>query len=93
MKKFFLLLIAIFINHLLFAQIGYKVQNKFIALKEKDTFTYFIQTKDEDFMKKSVALNDMKNTGKSNVVGKICEEEIFILDYIKPWQKFSFVRK
>ncbi len=40
-----------------------------------------------------IALTDMKNTGKSNVVGKICEEEIFILDYIKPWQKFSFVRK
>ena len=40
-----------------------------------------------------IALNDMKNTGKSNVVGRISEEEIFILDYIKPWQKFSFVRK
>ncbi|MBP7101484.1 MAG: DUF871 domain-containing protein [Leptotrichiaceae bacterium] len=40
-----------------------------------------------------IALKDMKNTGKSNVVGRISEEEIFILDYIKPWQKFSFVRK
>ena len=37
-----------------------------------------------------IALNDMVNSGKSNVVGRIREEEIFILDYIKPWQKFSF---
>lgn len=37
-----------------------------------------------------IALKDMKNSGKSNVVGKIRQEEIFILDYIKPWQKFSF---
>ena len=37
-----------------------------------------------------IALNDMKNSGKSNVVGHIKEEEIFILDYIKPWQKFNF---
>jgi hypothetical protein len=32
----------------------------------------------------------MKNSGKSNVVGHIKEDEIFILDYIKPWQKFNF---
>lgn len=37
-----------------------------------------------------IALSDMKNSGKSNVVGHIKEEEIFILDYIKPWQKFNF---
>ncbi len=37
-----------------------------------------------------VAKKDMKNSGKSNVVARIKEEEIFILDYIKPWQKFSF---
>lgn len=37
-----------------------------------------------------IALNDMVNSGKSNVVGHIREEEVFILDYIKPWQKFSF---
>ena len=37
-----------------------------------------------------IALNDMKNSGKSNVVGHTKEEEIFILDYIKPWQKFNF---
>ncbi len=28
----------------------------------------------------------MKNSGKSNVVGCIRKEELFILDYIKPWQ-------
>ena len=40
-----------------------------------------------------IAKTDMKNTGKSNVVGKISENEIFLIDYIKPWQKFSFVKK
>ena len=37
-----------------------------------------------------VALKDMKNTGKTNVVAKVVEDEIFLLDYIKPWSKFSF---
>ncbi|RRD40240.1 DUF871 domain-containing protein [Leptotrichia sp. OH3620_COT-345] len=40
-----------------------------------------------------IALKEMKNTGKSNVVGKIFEHEQFILDYIKPWQKFAFSEK
>lgn len=37
-----------------------------------------------------IALKDMKNTGKSNVVARVVDEEIFLLDYIKPWQKFTF---
>ncbi|MGL5540011.1 MAG: phospho-sugar glycosidase domain-containing protein, partial [Erysipelotrichaceae bacterium] len=37
-----------------------------------------------------IAKQDMVNSGKSNVVGRIREEEIFILDVIKPWQKFRF---
>ncbi len=37
-----------------------------------------------------IALSDMKNSGKSNVVAHIKEEELFILDYIRPWQKFNF---
>ncbi|MGT2933417.1 DUF871 domain-containing protein [Streptococcus catagoni] len=36
-----------------------------------------------------IALKDMKNSGKTNVVGRINEDEIFILDEIKPWQKFK----
>lgn len=35
-----------------------------------------------------IALHDMKNSGKTNVVGHIRKEEHFLLDYIKPWQKF-----
>lgn len=35
-----------------------------------------------------IAVNDMKNSGKSNVVGHISEQELFLIDYIKPWQKF-----
>ena len=37
-----------------------------------------------------VALKDMENSGRSNVVGRIAEDEIFLLDYIAPWQKFVF---
>ncbi|MCX7883650.1 MAG: MupG family TIM beta-alpha barrel fold protein [Caloramator sp.] len=37
-----------------------------------------------------VALKDMKNSGRTNVVGRIKEEEIFLIDYIEPWQKFGF---
>lgn len=36
-----------------------------------------------------IALNDMVNSGKSNVVGRITEAEIFLIDFIKPWQKFN----
>lgn len=35
-----------------------------------------------------IAKNDMKNTGKTNVVGRISEDEIYLLDFIKPWEKF-----
>lgn len=37
-----------------------------------------------------IALKDMDNSGKTNVVGRIDEDEIYLLDYIKPWQKFKF---
>lgn len=38
-----------------------------------------------------LARKDMKNSGKTNVVGRIREEEHFLLDFIEPWQKFSLV--
>lgn len=37
-----------------------------------------------------IAKKDMENSGKSNVVARIVDEEIFLIDYLKPWQKFSF---
>lgn len=37
-----------------------------------------------------IALKDMENSGKSNVVGRIREEEIFLIDYLEPWSKFAF---
>lgn len=37
-----------------------------------------------------IAKRKMKNSGKSNVVGHIVEEELFLLDYVKAWQKFVF---
>lgn len=36
-----------------------------------------------------IALKDMENSGKTNVVGRVVAEEIFLLDDIKPWQKFK----
>lgn len=38
-----------------------------------------------------IALKDMKNSGKTNVVGKISEDELFLLDYLEPWMKFGFL--
>ncbi|MDF9414248.1 DUF871 domain-containing protein [Brevibacillus laterosporus] len=40
-----------------------------------------------------LALQDMENSGKTNVVGRIVEEEIFLLDQLQPWGKFAFVEK
>lgn len=37
-----------------------------------------------------IAKTDMENSGKSNVVGHIPENEHFLIDLIKPWQKFCF---
>lgn len=39
-----------------------------------------------------IVLEDMPNEGNKNVVGRIKENELFLLDYIKPWQKFGFIR-
>lgn len=39
-----------------------------------------------------IALHDMENSGMTNVVGHIVEDEKFLLDYIKPWQKFRLRR-
>ncbi|MEG0297160.1 MAG: DUF871 domain-containing protein [Clostridium sp.] len=38
-----------------------------------------------------VALKEMKNSGKTNVVARIVPEERFLLNYIKPWSKFGFI--
>lgn len=40
-----------------------------------------------------IARLDMENSGKTNVVGKIIDEEVFLLNYIEPWQKFKLVEK
>lgn len=36
-----------------------------------------------------IAKTDMKNNGITNVVGHIVEDEIFIIDFLKPWQRFG----
>jgi uncharacterized protein len=40
-----------------------------------------------------IALQDMENSGKTNVVGRIAPEEVFLLDFLKPWGKFQFLLK
>lgn len=40
-----------------------------------------------------IALKDMKNSGKMNVVGRIDKQETYLLDYIRPWQKFRLKLK
>lgn len=39
-----------------------------------------------------IALKNMENVGKVNVVGKIKKAELFLLDYLKPWEKFKFTK-
>lgn len=40
-----------------------------------------------------IARKSMKNTGKTNVIGKIREEELYLLDLIVPWEKFILKEK
>ncbi|PWZ78244.1 DUF871 domain-containing protein, partial [Staphylococcus pseudintermedius] len=35
-----------------------------------------------------IALKDLKNTGRTNVVGRIKDEYLFLLDYISPAKRF-----
>lgn len=37
-----------------------------------------------------IALKDMDNSGKTNVVGHVTESDQVLLPYIEPWQKFEF---
>lgn len=40
-----------------------------------------------------IALKDMENSGQSNVVARVRKEELFLLDGLKPWQKFRLREK
>ena len=40
-----------------------------------------------------LVLKSMKNSNRSSVIGRIVEDEIFLLNYINPWQKFKFKLK
>lgn len=39
-----------------------------------------------------IVLKDMPNDGRKNVIGHIPEDERMLLDYIKPWKSFGFMR-
>lgn len=38
-----------------------------------------------------IALKPMKNDGRVNVVGKISEDELFLLNFLKPWSSFKLI--
>ncbi len=40
-----------------------------------------------------VILKEMPNDGRKNVVGKIPQDEIFLLDYLTSWEKFTFCER
>jgi len=39
-----------------------------------------------------IALREMENTGRVNVVGNIHESEMILLEYVKPWSTFKLVK-
>lgn len=38
-----------------------------------------------------IALKSMKNDGRVNVVGKISADELFLLDFLRPWSNFKLI--
>lgn len=38
-----------------------------------------------------IALKEMKNDGRVNVVGRIADDELFLLDFLKPWSNFKLI--
>ncbi|WP_368121220.1 phospho-sugar glycosidase domain-containing protein, partial [Bacteroides sp. MSSM.1001136sp1_RTP21357st2_E1_RTP21359_211015] len=40
-----------------------------------------------------IALLQMENVGKTNVVGRVLERDLPLLDMLKAWQKFKFIDK
>ena len=38
-----------------------------------------------------IALKDMKNDGRVNVVGQISEDELFLLNFLRPWSSFKLI--
>lgn len=38
-----------------------------------------------------IALKEMKNDGRVNVVGRISDDELFLLDFLKPWSNFKLI--
>lgn len=39
-----------------------------------------------------IVLKDMPNDGRKNVIGRIPDNEMMLLDYIKPWVTFGFMK-
>jgi len=38
-----------------------------------------------------IALREMENDGRVNVVGRIADDELFLLDFLKPWSSFKLI--
>lgn len=69
-----------------FAPFNIKDMKKGDILIESDLYTRYAG-------ELQVAIKEMKNSGKTNVVGRVVEAEQFLLDYIEPWSKFAFKLK
>lgn len=39
-----------------------------------------------------IVMKDMENDGRKNVVGHVPENELMLVDYLKPWKSFCFVK-
>ncbi|MFV0255190.1 MAG: DUF871 domain-containing protein [Erysipelotrichaceae bacterium] len=39
-----------------------------------------------------IILKDMPNDGRKNVIGRIPDNELMLLDYLKPWRSFAFMK-
>ena len=39
-----------------------------------------------------IVLQDMENDGRKNVIGRIPENEHILMDFIKPWRPFEFLK-
>lgn len=39
-----------------------------------------------------IALKEMKNSGRVNIVGQVAEEDMILLDFLKPWATFKLIK-
>lgn len=87
---------------------SYMIRSSFTRFLYKDTSIPYVPCDKKVFTKGDVCvindnlkhyrgevqiiLEDIPNDGERNLVGRISDEEMCVLDQIKPWQKFEFIK-